>query len=41
LIGIPAATAASVALIDRLFFVAVTTLLAAPSFAILRKPRPA
>lgn len=39
LIGIPAATAASVALIDRLFFVALTTLLAAPSVVILRKPK--
>lgn len=38
LLGIPAATASSVALIDRLFMVAITTLLAAPAFAVLRKP---
>lgn len=38
LVGIAAPIAASVALIDRLFMVAITTLLAAPAIAILRKP---
>lgn len=40
LIGVPAATAASVALIDRLFMVSITTLLAAPAVVILRQPKP-
>jgi uncharacterized membrane protein YbhN (UPF0104 family) len=39
LLGIAAPVAASVALIDRLFMVAITTLLAVPAFVILRKPR--
>ena len=39
LIHVPAGIAASVALIDRLFMIALTTLLAAPAFAILRKPQ--
>ena len=38
LLGIAAPVAASVALIDRLFMVAITTLLAAPAFVVLRKP---
>jgi uncharacterized membrane protein YbhN (UPF0104 family) len=41
LLGIPAPVAASVALIDRLFMVSITTLLAMPGFAILRKPHDA
>ncbi len=39
LIGIPAATASAVALIDRIFMVALTSLLAVPSVLILRKPK--
>jgi len=39
LLHIPAATASSVALIDRLFMAAITTLLAAPAFAVLRRPK--
>ena len=38
LLGIATPVAASVALIDRLFMLALTTLLAAPAFVILRKP---
>ena len=38
LLGIEAPVAASVALIDRLFMLSITTLLAAPAFVILRKP---
>lgn len=38
LIGIPAPVAASVALIDRLLMIAITTLLVAPAFVVLRKP---
>ena len=41
LLGVAAPVAASVALIDRLFMVAITTLLAAPAFVILRKPHAA
>ena len=41
LVGIPAPIAASVALIDRLFMLAITTLLAAPAFVVLRKPQQA
>ncbi len=37
LLGIPAPIAASVALVDRLFVVAITALLAAPAVAILRR----
>lgn len=38
LVGVAAPVAASVALIDRLFMVAITTLLAAPGYAVLRRP---
>ena len=38
LLGIEAPIAASVALIDRLFMLAITTLLAAPAFVVLRRP---
>ena len=41
LLGIEAPVAASVALIDRLFMLAITTLLAAPAFVVLRKPHSA
>jgi len=41
LLGIDAPVAASVALIDRLFMISITTLLAAPAFVILRKPHDA
>lgn len=41
LLGIEAPVAASVALIDRLFMLALTTLLAAPAFVVLRKPHSA
>lgn len=41
LVGVDAPVAASVALIDRLFMVAVTTLLAAPAYAVLRRPHAA
>lgn len=40
LVGIDAPVAASVALIDRLFMVAITTLLAVPGYAVLRRPQP-
>ncbi len=39
ILSIPAEIAASVALIDRLFMIAITTLLAAPAVTILRRPR--
>lgn len=39
MLGIAAPVAASVALIDRLFMIAITTLLAAPAFVVLRGPR--
>lgn len=38
LLGVPAPIAASVALIDRLFIVALTSLMAAPAVALLRRP---
>ena len=38
LVGVPAPVASSVALIDRLFMLAITTLLAAPAYVILRRP---
>jgi uncharacterized membrane protein YbhN (UPF0104 family) len=39
LVGVDAPVAASVALIDRLFMIAVTTLLAAPGYVVLRRPQ--
>ena len=38
LLGVPGPVAASVALIDRLFIVALTSLMAAPAVALLRRP---
>jgi len=39
MVGIAAPVAASIALIDRLFMIAITTLLAVPGFVVLRRPR--